>query len=158
VLDSAQLFPLLPPESRGLADFGSGAGFPGLILAIMGAESVHLVESDTRKAAFLREAARETGATVTVHAKRIEAILPFQTDVVTARALAPVDALLRMVYRFLSPGGVCLFPKGRNAEDELTAASGSWTMRVQRYDSVTDRSATILRLSHIARKPGLRRP
>ena len=158
VLDSAQLFPLLPSESRVVLDLGSGAGFPGMTLALMGAESVHLVESDARKAAFLREVARETSAPVTVHAKRVDAVPALVADAVTARALAPLADLVSMALRFMRPGGVCLFPKGRTAEDELTAAGHSWTMQVERFNSVTDSSATILRLREIRAKNGGRRP
>ena len=89
MLDSAQLFPLIRPDAKRLVDLGSGAGFPGLVLGVMGAPDVHLVESDARKCAFLREAARLTGTTVTIHNKRIEQVAPLGADVVTARALAP---------------------------------------------------------------------
>ena len=158
VLDSVQLFPLLPPESRVLVDLGSGAGFPGMTLALMGIESVHLIESDARKAAFLREVARETSAPVTVHAKRVDAVRALVADTVTARALAPLTDLVSMSLPFMAPTGVCLFPKGRTAEDELTAAGQSWRMQVERFNSVTDRSATILRLSEISATNGGRRP
>jgi 16S rRNA (guanine527-N7)-methyltransferase len=91
MLDSAQLHPLIPAGARTLVDLGSGAGFPGLVLAILGGPHVHLVESDQRKAVFLREAARVTGAAAMVHAIRIEAAPPLAADIVTARALAPLD-------------------------------------------------------------------
>lgn len=148
--DSAQLFPLLPQGARTLVDLGSGAGFPGLVLAILGVPEVHLIESDVRKAAFLREVARVTGAPATVHAVRIETAPALQADVVTARALAELGDLLPWAMRFLKPGGVCLFPKGRSAADELTRIGDSWTMRVERFPSRTDAEAAILRLSGIA--------
>ncbi len=148
--DSAQLFPLLPEGARTLVDLGSGAGFPGLVLAILGVPEVHLVESDVRKAAFLREVARVTGAPATVHAVRIEAAPAIPADVVTARALADLADLLPWAHRFLNPGGVCLFPKGRTVGDELTRIGDSWTMRVERFPSRTDAESTILRLSDIA--------
>jgi len=148
--DSAQLWPLIPSGTQVLADLGSGAGFPGLVLAILGVPSVHLVESDTRKAAFLREVARETGVSVTVHATRIEAVDLPPADVVSARALAELADLLGMAHRLLKPGGVCLFPKGKMAGDELTRARLSWTMRVEQVPSRTDPSATLFRLSDIA--------
>lgn len=149
--DSAQLFPLLPAGTRALVDLGSGAGFPGLVLAIIGVPEVHLVESDARKAAFLREAARVTGAPATVHAVRIETAPAIAADVVTARALADLGDLLPWALRFLKPGGVCVFPKGRSAGDELTRIGDSWTMRVERFPSRTDGDSTILRISDIAR-------
>jgi 16S rRNA (guanine527-N7)-methyltransferase len=149
--DSAQLLPLIPPTARILVDFGSGAGFPGLVLAILGVGQAHLIESDQRKATFLREVARATGTPVTVHAKRIEQVAPFPADVVSARALAPLSDLLGFAAPFLHPDSLCLFPKGQMAEGELTAASKTWNINVDRIQSVTDPSATILRLSQVSR-------
>lgn len=150
-LDSAQLHPLLPEGARVMVDLGSGAGFPGLVLAILGVPEVHLIESDARKAAFLREAARATGVSVTVHNRRIEAVEPFAADAVTARALAPLEDLLSWGHPFLGAAGTAVFLKGQNVEDELTATTKYWKMRVERFDSVTDPTGTILRLSGIAR-------
>jgi 16S rRNA (guanine527-N7)-methyltransferase len=149
--DSAQLLPLIPPSARVLVDFGSGAGFPGLVLAILGVPQVHLIESDQRKSTFLREVARATGTPITIHAKRIEQVAPFPADVVSARALAPLGDLLGFAAPFLGPDTLCLFPKGQMAEDELTAASKIWNMNVDRIQSVTDSSATILRISQVSR-------
>jgi len=150
-LDSAQLYPLLPQVTRVLVDLGSGAGFPGLVLAILGVPEVHLVESDSRKAAFLREAARLAGAKVTVHPRRIEDIPHFTADAVTARALAPLDSLLGLAERFLGAGTLCLFPKGQNVDAELTEATKAWRMRIERLPSLSDPQATVLRLSEISR-------
>jgi 16S rRNA (guanine527-N7)-methyltransferase len=156
MLDSAQLHALVRPSCRTLLDIGSGAGFPGLVLAILGTAGVHLVEADARKAAFLREAARVAAPTagVSVHAARIERIPPFAADVVTARACAPLPELLGMCAPFLAPHTVCLFPKGVRVDEELTAAGKDWRMRVERVPSVTDADATILKLDQIAREPG----
>ncbi|MCS6854107.1 MAG: 16S rRNA (guanine(527)-N(7))-methyltransferase RsmG [Elioraea sp.] len=150
VLDSAQLVDLLPPFATRLADLGSGAGFPGLVLALLTDRDTHLVERDHRKAAFLREAARSLGASATVHAADAAALPSLGADVVTARALAPLPQLLPLVLRHLRPGGVALLPKGRSAERELTEIAGSWTMRIERFPSRTDPAATILRLSEVA--------
>ena len=103
-----------------LVDLGSGAGFPGLVLALATGLEIHLIESDQRKAEFLRAVSRETRAPVTVHAKRIEQVPPFPADVVTARALAALPDLLGYAARFAGPHTVALFPKGRGAEAELT--------------------------------------
>ena len=153
IADSAQLMPLVPEGARTLVDIGSGAGFPGLVLAILGVPEVHLVESDTRKCTFLREVARATGTPVAVHAVRIENAPDIRADVVSARALASLAELLPMAERFLEKGGVCLFPKGKGAADELILARESWNMRVEQFPSRTDPSATLLRLGEIARVP-----
>lgn len=151
ILDSAQLFPLIPPRARVLVDLGSGAGLPGLILAILGVPEVHLVESDQRKAAFLREALRVTRTQAQLHVQRIEAVTPFPADVVTARALAPLADLLALAEPFLGRSTLCLFLKGKGAEDELTRAEEAWKMRVERVPSASDPSGTILRLESLAR-------
>jgi len=151
ILDSAQLAPLLPATAATLIDLGSGAGFPGLVLAVIAPIHVHLVESDQRKAAFLREAARVCGADATIHAARAETLTLPPAPVITARALAPVATLLALAHPLLAPGGVCLAPKGRSAAQELTAAAHEWHMRVERFPSRTDPGATLLRISEIRR-------
>jgi 16S rRNA (guanine527-N7)-methyltransferase len=151
-LDSAQLYDRLPPKSadrdRVLVDLGSGAGFPGLVLAIMGAGTTHLIESDRRKAAFLREVARATDTEVTVHDRRIEAVPPFAADVVVARACAPLDRLLAYAAPFLQPAGAvatrCLFLKGRRVDEELTEANKAWRLSVECFPSRTDPAGTVL--------------
>ncbi len=150
IADSLQLTEELPPGAP-FVDLGSGGGFPGLVLAIASQSSVTLVEADQRKASFLREAARATGTTATVVAKRIEqADLP-PTRHLTARALAPLPRLLDWSTRFLTADGICLFLKGRGADDELTAAAAEWHMAVSRRRSRTDPDGVILRLSEIRR-------
>jgi 16S rRNA (guanine527-N7)-methyltransferase len=146
MLDSAQLLPLLPAGARRLIDLGSGAGFPGLVLAILGVPEVHLVEADARKCAFLREAARLTWADVTIHTRRIEAMPPEPFDVVTARALAPLPKLLTLARRFAGPGTIFLFPKGRAVAEELINLPEIATMRLDRIASRTDPDAAILKL------------
>jgi 16S rRNA (guanine527-N7)-methyltransferase len=144
ILDSLQLLPLLPAGTRRLVDLGSGAGLPGLVLAVAGVPEVVLIESERRKATFLREAARALGAPVKVHADRLQAVRPFAADVVTARALAPLDKLLGLAARFAGPATVGLFPKGRAAEAELTAARRHWTMEVERRQSLSDPEGQVL--------------
>lgn len=153
ILDSAQLFPLIPPGARILVDLGSGAGLPGLILAIMGVPEVHLIDSDARKAAFLREAVRVTGAPAHVHAARLDRVKPFIADVVTARALAPLNELLAVSANFRGPHTICLFLKGRSVEEELTDTVKEWNIRVDRRQSLSDPSGTILRVEAITRDP-----
>lgn len=152
ILDSLQLVPLIPPGARTLVDVGSGAGFPGLILALVGRWDVHLVESDTRKSVFLRDSARLCGVPVTVHAVRIESLAAPKADVITARALAPVADLLRLTAGFRQTGTVHLFPKGRGAEAELTEAEKTWTLAVDRIPSLTDPDAVILKIGEVQSK------
>jgi 16S rRNA (guanine527-N7)-methyltransferase len=151
MLDSAQLFPLIPDTAAGVADLGSGAGFPGLVLAIMGVENVHLIEADRKKCAFLREVARETGTNVTIHNERIEEIESFQADIVTSRALAPLAKLLDMAAPLTKKHSILLFLKGRNVDLELTEAAKEWNIRPDKIPSQTDPESFILRLEAISR-------
>lgn len=150
-LDSAQLFPLLPKDTRSLVDLGSGAGFPGLVLGVLGVPEVHLVESDGRKCAFLREVARETGVSATIHIGRIEDLSPWPADVVTARALAPLDSLLSLALPFLDLGAAGLFLKGKSVFEELTEAKKSWKMAIKQFPSQSDPDGVILRLGNVQR-------
>lgn len=153
ILDSAQLYPHIPQGARLLIDLGSGAGLPGLVLSILGVADVHLIESDARKAVFLREAARVTGAPVSVHAMRIDRVKPLVAQVVTARALAPIAELLEISERFRGPDTICLFPKGENVREELTMAVKRWNMTAHQSPSLSDPSGCILRLENISRDP-----
>lgn len=154
IVDSLQLLELAP-QSKTWLDLGSGAGFPGLVLAIAGFErglKVDLVESNSRKCAFLRQIARLTGVLATVHEARLETIIPQfvgRTDVVSARALASLPQLLDWTAPLLKAGTMCLFPKGRDAEIELTEARKSWTFDVEILPSRTDSEARILRITSI---------
>ena len=150
IADSWQLSALIPAGAAVGADFGSGAGFPGLVVSIVTGLHIHLVESDHRKAAFLREATRITQAPSTIHACRIDqATLP-QANVIMARGLASLSNLLAMATPHLAPGGICLFPKGENVDREIGDAQESWTMRIERHISLTDRRGVILRISEVA--------
>lgn len=149
MLDSAQLADHLPAGP--ILDLGSGAGFPGLVLAILRGGPVHLVESDARKCAFLREVARLTAADAVVHTVRIETLAPFPVAAITARALAPLPKLLEMAEKFLLPEVQCLFLKGRNSEEELTEARKDWMMTVERIPSLVDPSGQILHLREVYR-------
>ena len=153
-LDSAQLLPLLPQGNDPITDLGSGAGFPGLVLAVMTEREVHLVDSDQRKGAFLLECARQAGiaSRVKVHTTRIEAARAWKAPIITARALAALDQLLDWASPYIAPQTVCLFLKGARAEDELTLAGRSWNMATERHGSLTDPSGVILRLSNIERR------
>ncbi|MEW6258177.1 MAG: 16S rRNA (guanine(527)-N(7))-methyltransferase RsmG [Pseudomonadota bacterium] len=149
--DSLQLLDHVPPTPLTWTDLGSGAGFPGLVVAAVLAErdgaQVHLVESDTRKAAFLREAARRAHLPVRVHPQRIEQAAPQLAagcDVVSARALAPLPKLLDLAAPFLAAGALGIFPKGKDAQGELTAARKGWTLDAELRPSRSDPEARIL--------------
>jgi 16S rRNA (guanine527-N7)-methyltransferase len=155
-LDSAQLYPLIPRQAGALADLGSGAGLPGLVLAAMAAErplAVTLIESVGKKAAFLNAAAAAMGlGNVTVlHTRVEEASLPAQ-DVLTARALAPLPRLLQLAAPLAREDTLCLFLKGQDVEAELTAASKSWDMEVERRPSMTSPGSAVLLIKRLARK------
>lgn len=125
VANCMTLIPLIEQlRPRTVIDLGSGAGFPGLVIAIVTGLPVHLVESDLRKAAFLREATRQLGVSAVVHAMRAD-MLEFTADLVTARALAPLPELWAMSRPLLTAGGTGLFLKGASAPEELRRASHS---------------------------------
>ena len=151
IADSLQLLPLLPPAADRAIDLGSGGGFPGLILAIASGLPFELIESDQRKSAFLREAARETAAPAIVRTERIEASTAAPAPLITARAVAPLDRLLPLAVPLLQPGGTILLLKGANAAAELTQAATQWHMQAERLPSRTDPSATILNITGIQR-------
>jgi 16S rRNA (guanine527-N7)-methyltransferase len=158
--DSAQLWRYRPPEARVWLDIGSGAGFPGLVLAILGAETgaTHhiLIESDSRKAAFLREVGRETGITVDILGMRIEnpqtCAKVSAVDCITARALAPLPRLLEMSAPYFSPSTLGLFLKGRDVAAEIEQAAESWRFAYELKPSVTDRDARVVLLKALKPK------
>lgn len=156
IADSLQLVDLAP-QGRAWIDLGAGGGFPGLVVAIALSETpgvlVHLVESNGKKAAFLREAVRITGAPARVHAQRISDFAQqFEgaIDVVTARALAPLEILLREAYPVLKTGAQALFLKGQDVEAELTQAAKYWTMTATLHQSRTDPAARIVCLTAVS--------
>ena len=153
-LDSAQLLPLLPQGSKRLVDIGTGGGFPGLVLAIMTDLDVHLIESDQRKCAFLREAARVTGVSdrVTVHTKRAEAVRMEAVDVVSSRALASLEDLLTLSEGLWNPSTIGLFLKGKRHKEELTSAKYAWYINCDASPSITDPEAVVLRIQSAKRR------
>lgn len=150
--DSAQLAPLVPPGARLRLDLGSGAGFPGLVLAILDQTgSRHaLVESDSRKAAFLREVARHTGTPVDILCTRIESpetrAKVGAVDCVTARALAPLPKLAAYVAPFLAESALGLFLKGKEVTAEIEEAARSWAFAYELKPSLTDGDGRVLLL------------
>jgi 16S rRNA (guanine527-N7)-methyltransferase len=158
VADSLQLLDHAP-DFRTWVDLGSGAGFPGLVVAIAAKSSPDrrfvLVESNSKKAAFLRAAARETGAHAEVAAERIESHakhLSARADIVSARALAPLPDLLKLAAPYLHEGSVLLFPKGRDFQAEIDAASQSFAFDMLEYESATDSGGRVLAIRHLRPK------
>ncbi|MEI4471898.1 16S rRNA (guanine(527)-N(7))-methyltransferase RsmG [Frigidibacter sp. MR17.24] len=156
IRDSAQVFGLCPDGAHHWADLGAGGGFPGLVVAILAAElkpdlSVTLVESDMRKAAFLATAARDLGLGTVVIPDRIEKVPPLAADVLSARALAALPALLGFAERHLAADGTALFPKGASHQAELEEARRDWSFDLQIRPSITDPAAAVLQLKGIRR-------
>lgn len=171
--DSAQLAAHLPGNAEHIVDLGSGAGFPGLVLAIVlndanvrakcvfnavriSVPRITLIESDQRKGAFMREVARQTRIPVDILSIRIEDAAQRarlgRIDVLTARALAPLDKLFAHAESLIDPDGVCLFLKGKSASDEVEAARRQWSFEVSLVPSVTAADAQLVVVRHLTRK------
>ncbi|MEX0504323.1 16S rRNA (guanine(527)-N(7))-methyltransferase RsmG [Alphaproteobacteria bacterium LSUCC0719] len=146
IWDSAQLAPHIPAGSTRLLDVGSGAGFPGLVLAILTDAECHLVESDQKKAIFLQTVIRECGLKATVHNQRIETLSCLNADIITARALAPLDRLLVLLASQLRSGTRCLFLKGAQAESELATLGAQPNLSWRRHPSLTNPDGSVIDL------------
>ncbi|AJD54093.1 16S rRNA m(7)G-527 methyltransferase [Thalassospira xiamenensis M-5 = DSM 17429] len=154
--DSAQLWPYVEDVVRGgkIVDFGSGAGFPGIVLAILGANNVILMESNTKKTVFLLEAARVCGVLgqIEIARERIEAANAREADVITARAFAPLPKLLELGQRHLKPGGHYVLLKGRAFEEELADARAvGWVFTVTTHASLVDPEGVVMILQGVDR-------
>lgn len=161
ILDSAQLLPLAPDPFGTWCDLGSGGGLPGLVIAILAAETaptarVTLVESDVRKAAFLTMISAQLGLRTRILRKRIEGVLPVGAEVVSARALAPLPALLGYCHTHLAPEGVALLPKGRALAQEVEAARQSWHFDLQAQPSRLDPESAVLTIRNLRPTDGTR--
>lgn len=155
ILDSIQIYDCAPAPVTSWLDLGSGGGFPGIVIAILAnadndTTKVTMIESDARKAAFLRAALRETGVPGTVINERLESVAPIGADIVSARALASLDVLLEMCARHLAPEGVCLLPKGASWRRELAEANRAWTFRHGVVTSKLDPNAAILSIKELS--------
>lgn len=152
-LDSAQIYPLIrryhPVNDLKILDIGSGAGFPGLVLSIIGLGTATTVEANGRKCTFMKHVARETSAPVIVLDQRIESVQPTEFDIVTSRACAKISQLLEWSSPFLGANSEMWLLKGATAEDELTQAAALWNMSIERFDSRSSREGVVLRLSEI---------
>jgi len=157
IVDSLQLLPLAP-DARTWVDFGSGGGFPGLVIACALADvphvKVHLIESNGKKAAFLREAVRATGAPAIVHPERAEKFgesCAEPVHVVTARALAPLKTLCDQAFPLMSRGAIALFPKGQDVDAELTDAAKYWRLEATKIPSKTSPEGSIVMIRSLRR-------
>ena len=156
IRDSAQLVDLAPDSVSRWVDLGSGGGLPGLVVAIVGAErrspfQCTLIESDTRKSAFLRTVVRETGIDARVITNRIEAAPPQMGDIVSARALADLTTLLAFAERHLNPTGRAIFPKGKNWQKEIETAQSRWQFNYKVAKSKTETGSVILSVTGVSR-------
>lgn len=154
--DSAQIHPLVRHPVDHWVDLGAGGGFPGLVIAILAQEHgsprrVTLIESDARKAAFLRVVIRETGVSATVINERIEKTEPQNATVLSARALADLDGLLGFAEQHLASDGTALFPKGARWGVELKAAQRKWRFDYQLAKSVTGTGPVVFAITGVAR-------
>jgi 16S rRNA (guanine527-N7)-methyltransferase len=151
VWDCAQLAPLVPDEARSLADLGSGAGLPGLVLAALLRDrvSVTLFEATAKKCTFLEAAAARMQISVQICNQRMEDATSQVFDVVTARACAPLPKLLGYAQKFLGPNSVCLLLKGQNVAVELTEAHKCWSMETKLIPSKTAPSGAILEVRNL---------
>ena len=156
ILDSAQLYKYVKDINGNILDFGSGAGFPGLVLAIMGKKNIHLVESDYKKCVFLKEISMLTDIDITIHNCRIENLKFFDVDLVTCRALAPLHKLIDYVENFVSKSSYkdqnfpkLLFLKGKMYKQELSQLKKNKIIDFRQYTSITDRYGKILYINKV---------
>lgn len=156
ILDSVQVFDLGTPYPRNWLDIGSGAGFPGVVVAILAAQiapamHVTLVEADKRKAAFLRTVSRELGVQFEVVTERIEAMPPTNSSIVSARAFARLAELLGVAQKHLCDGGAAIFPKGETVQEEIKEALRAWQFKYELHQSQTNEAGFVLKIGDIAR-------
>lgn len=156
-LDSAQMFSHIQqafPDNKSITmlDIGSGAGFPGLVLSIMGLGTAHMVESNGRKCVFMNQIVRATAADAVIHNERIENFSIPHVDIIISRACAKVDQLLSWSEPFLKPPVELWLLKGEGVEEELTKAKSSWNMKAERFESMSSTSGTVLRLYKIEKR------
>ena len=156
VLDSAQLYSLLPAPKKGLYiyDLGSGAGFPGMVLAIMGRKDIILCESNKRKCEFLKEVSRITNTNISIANIRAQILDGRSALAITSRALASLDALLEISMPILREKGVCVFPKGRTWKEELTVAEKKFIINYNTVQSITSSDSKIIIITKVRKKYG----
>jgi len=154
IIDSAQIFAIENPPPSTWCDLGSGGGLPGIVVAILCKQlsphtKVSMIESDARKAAFLKLTIKEFDLNATVEVSRLERTAPQNAEIVSARALAPLPLLLGFVHRHIAPGGHALLPKGKNCVSEVEHSLLSWHFDYTTHPSVVDRDSSILKISNL---------
>lgn len=158
-VDSVQLWKFIPKNARNILDFGSGAGFPGMVLAVVAKEKtpylkVSLVESISKKTLYLKEVADKLGVNVEVINDRIENIPAQKADVITSRAMTSLNGLLGYAYRFCKPDTICIFPKGKKYAEELAEAHRHWKFKCRIEPSEISEEGRILIVSNLSKIKG----
>jgi len=148
-LDSAQMMKYMPREAETLADLGSGAGFPGMVISILGFPKTHLIESIGKKATFLRAVVEDLKIAADVHQVRVESLHGIKFDVITARALKPLPQLLKYAKPLMKKESLCLFLKGQQVDVELTEAGKYWKFDCETFQSLSDSSGRVLKIRNI---------
>ncbi len=151
ILDSAQLLKFIENKNLKFADFGTGAGFPGMVLSILGLREIHLVEKAFRKTEFLRQSKSFSQNRVFVNQSRLEELSNIEFDCIVSRALAPLDKLLGYSQKFLKKDGYCLFLKGKNLPQEIALAKKSFQFEYELHPSLTSDESNIIKLSQISK-------
>ena len=156
IVDSAQIFRYAPVGAKHWVDIGSGGGFPGIVVAAIAADlspevKFTLIESDQRKATFLRTAARELKLNIVVLADRVELVAPQNADILSARALSSLHDLFPLISRHLTPGATSILPKGKSYAEEISLAQKNWRFELDAHPSMTEPDARILVVKDIAR-------
>ena len=149
ILDSAQLLKFITDKNAKFADFGSGAGFPGLILSILGLREIHLIEKSFRKADLLRRCKLFSSNRVFVHQAKLEELPAIEFDCIVSRALAPLDQLLDYSKKFMKKDGYCLFLKGKNLENEIEVAKNKFKFEYELHSSLTSSESNIIKVYNI---------
>ncbi len=150
ILDSAQLLRFIPDKNIKFADLGSGAGFPGIVLSILGLKEIHLIEKSFRKSEFLRRSKLFSKNRVFVHQSKLEELSNLEFDCILSRALAPLDKLLSYSEKFLKKDGYCLFLKGKNLPQEIELAKKIFQFDYETHRSLTSDESNIIRISNIS--------
>jgi 16S rRNA (guanine527-N7)-methyltransferase len=151
IVDSAQILQFIDDKSKKIADFGSGAGFPGIVLSILGAENMNLVEKSFRKSEFLHQAKIISDNKIYIHNSKLEEMINVKFNCIVSRALAPLDRLLNYALNFLEKDGYCVFLKGRKLSEELEEARKKYNFEFELFNSLTSRDSNIVKIKNISK-------